>query len=32
MDPECVSVFANLGIDVATGDLDPSQQTLFSVE
>jgi uncharacterized repeat protein (TIGR04052 family) len=32
MDPECGTIFANLGIDIATGDLDPSQQQLFSVE
>lgn len=31
-DPECPAVFTNLGIDIATGDLHPEQQALFSVE
>lgn len=30
-DPECGPIFANLGINIADGSLDPAQQTLFSV-
>ncbi|MCA9620977.1 MAG: metallo-mystery pair system four-Cys motif protein, partial [Myxococcales bacterium] len=29
-DPECPAVFQNLGIDMMTGTLDPSLQTLFT--
>lgn len=29
-DPECASIFDGLGIDIATGDLSPEQQVLFS--
>ena len=30
-DPECGPIFANIGINIADGSLDPAQQTLFSV-
>lgn len=31
-DPECATVFAGIGVDIATGTMAPATQVLFSVE